>query len=190
MGSGMWGQLLGSVLSGRGAGGGGPEGLGGLLGGGLGGALGGSVQRPGRGDSAENVSAGLPAQGFGSVQGRSGLGGGGRATFMMMLLPLALQWVQRSGGVGSVVQRFGQRGYGTQAASWVGTGENQDLDADSVQDVVGPEEISRMSAQCGVPEDEVRGGLAELLPELVNQSTPQGQIGPEADDRIGRGASG
>lgn len=33
-----------------------------------------------------------------------------------------------------------------------------------------------------VPQQEVKQGLAELLPEMVNQLTPDGQVRPEADD--------
>jgi hypothetical protein len=71
-----------------------------------------------------------------------------------MPLPLAIQWVQRNGGVGATLDRFKQRGLSQQAASWVSTGEIQPVDAQTMSDVVGSEilpqvvTISRPLAMC------------------------------------------
>ena len=55
---------------------------------------------------------------------------------LAMLLPLAMQWVQRNGGVGGLLERFRQKGYSQQAASWVSTGENEPLSTHAVSEVV------------------------------------------------------
>jgi uncharacterized protein YidB (DUF937 family) len=99
-----------------------------------------------------------------------------------MLLPLAMQWVQRNGGLGAVLKRVQDRGFSRHANSWVGTGDNETLDAQSMDGIVDRQELSQWSQQLGVPEDEVKQGFAELLPEMVNQLTPEGQLRPEADD--------
>ena len=93
---------------------------------------------------------------------------------LAMLLPLAMQWVQRNGGIGALLQRFQQQGFGQQAASWVSTGENQPVDAQAVTEVVGAEDLSKLSQQLGVPQEEVAGGLAQVLPQVVNHLTPDG----------------
>lgn len=134
----------------------------------------------------------------GAMGGRSrsgpfggGLGGmgGGRGALLAVLLPLAMRWVQRNGGVGNVLQRVRQKGYGQHATSWVSTGENEALDSGAVNDIVGHEELSRLSQQLGVGEDEVAGGFAEILPEMVDQLTPEGALPPDADDRLDGGLS-
>ncbi|HWP12725.1 MAG TPA: YidB family protein [Ramlibacter sp.] len=174
-------QVLGSVL-GSSAGGqqGAPGGLGGL--GGLGGPAGvgggldsvlGSVLR-GNADSQE-----------GAGRGDSPLGGKG--ALLAMLIPVAMQWVQRNGGVGALLERFNQRGYSQQAASWVSTGENEPIDPQAVGQVVGTEELSRLSQQLGLPNDQVAGGLAQVLPQVVNHLTPAGNVPPDADDILGSG---
>ena len=38
----------------------------------------------------------------------------------------------------------------------------------AVDDVVGMDELSRLSQQLGVSNDEVAGGMAEILPEVAN----------------------
>jgi uncharacterized protein YidB (DUF937 family) len=113
------------------------------------------------------------------ARGRSALGG--RGAIIAMLLPYAMQWIQRNGGLGAVLKRVQEKGYSRQAASWVATGDNEVIDERAVEDIVGRDELSRLSQQLGVPEDEVKQDLAAALPEIVNQLTPQGLAGPEAD---------
>ena len=162
------GQILGSVFGN--VTGGQQELPGGL--GGLGGVLGNMF---GRGSGQED----------GGASGSSPIGGKG--ALLAMLLPLAMQWVQRNGGIGAVLDRFKQQGYSQQAASWVSTGENQPVDAQAVTEVVGADELSRLSQQLGVPHEQVASGLADILPQVVNHLTPAGDVPSDADDVLGSG---
>ena len=164
------GGVFGNAMRGRQSGaGGGLGGLGGALGGaGLGSVLGGML---GGGRSP-------------STEPRPGGGGG---ALIGMLLPLAMQWVQRNGGIGAVLDRVRQQGYGKQAASWVSTGPNQAIDPQAIGDVVGTDELSRLAEELHVPQQEVADGFAEILPEMVNQLTPDGQLPPDADQVFGGG---
>lgn len=176
--AGILGQVLGSVLGGgMGRGvpglGGGTGGLGGLGGLGLPGGMGG-------------LPGGMGRSPLGVGQGG---GTGNRTALLMMLLPLAMQWMQRNGGVGSVLQQARQRGYGAHADSWVSTGPNQALGPQEVEDLVGPDELSSMSRQLGVSQDEVAGGFADILPEVVDHLSPAGQVPHDADQRLGGGIS-
>jgi uncharacterized protein YidB (DUF937 family) len=139
--------------------------------GGLGGGLGGAA--------LGGILAGMLG---GRGRARAGGLAGNRGALIAMLLPFAMQWVQRNGGLGAVLKRVQDRGYSRQANSWVSTGDNQHLEPQAMADIVGDEEISRLSQQLGVPQDEVKQGFAEILPEMVNQLTPEGQVRPEADD--------
>jgi uncharacterized protein YidB (DUF937 family) len=131
---------------------------------------------------------GMLGRGGQVTRGRGGLAGN-RGLLLAMLLPYAMRWVQRNGGVGSVLERFRQKGLGKQADSWVSTGSNHELMADEASEVVGGEELSRLSRQLGVPEHEVAGGFAEIVPELVDQLSPGGEVPPEADDALDAGRS-
>jgi uncharacterized protein YidB (DUF937 family) len=77
------------------------------------------------------------------------------------------------------------------ASSWVSTGENQPLSADEVKEVVGEDQVRAAAAQAGVSEDEAAGGLAELLPQIVDKASPDGQLMDEKslDDALGKLAS-
>lgn len=175
--------LLGQVLGGLfgqammrrrgGALGGGMGGLGGGLGGiALGSVLGG-MMRGGR------SPMGLPS--------RRGVGGN-QTALLMMLLPLAMRWVQRNGGMGAVLDKFKQKGFDRQAKSWVATGANDAVDEKAVEQVVGHEELSAMAQRLGVPEEQVAQAFAEIMPEMVDKLSPDGQLPGEADEVLDEGA--
>ncbi|ABM37371.1 YidB family protein [Polaromonas naphthalenivorans] len=174
------GQILGSVLGNAQSGQQNP--MGGGLGGGLGDLLGGMLG--GNRGSAESTAS----SGGGLGGGSSGLGNKGSA-LMLLLLPLAMQWVQRNGGIGAVLERFQNKGYSQQAASWVSTGPNEALAPQAVNDVIGMDELSRLSQQLGVSQEEVSSGMAQILPEMVNQLTPQGGVPDDGDDLLNQGMS-
>jgi uncharacterized protein YidB (DUF937 family) len=182
----LLGQILGSVFSSamRGRSRSGPFG-GGMsagTGGGLGDLLGGMLGRGGALGGGGPMGGGMPV-------GRSGGLGGNRGMLLAMLLPVAMQWVQRNGGIGAVLERFKQKGYHQQADSWVSTGANQMLDTDGVSAVMGRQELAQLAQQLGVPEQEVAGGFAEIFPEMVDQLSPEGQVPPEANDALDAGQS-
>ena len=171
------GSLLGQVLGGvfnqamrrRGMGGGGVGGMGGLGGVAMGSVLGGMLGR----------GAGLPPR-------RGGVGMN-RTASLVMLLPLAMRWVQRNGGVGAVLDKFKQSGYGRQAQSWVDTGQNDTLDDKAVEQVVGQDELRQMAQKLGVPEQDVAQAFAEIMPEMVDKLSPAGRVPHEADDVLDEG---
>ena len=150
-------QILGSAL------GGGSGGLGGGLGNVLGSVLGGGSQ-----GAADNDDAPLA----------------GKGALLAMLLPLAIQLIQRNGGVGGLMDQFRQAGHGQQVASWVSTGENEPVDPQAVGEVLGLDELSQLSQRLGVSSDQVASGLAQILPQVVNHLSPSGDMQPDADDTL------
>jgi uncharacterized protein YidB (DUF937 family) len=143
----------------------------------------------GAGQSAPAGGGGLGGM-LGEVLG-GGMNAGGamgqRGTLMTMLLPLAMEWIQRSGGIGSVLGRFQQKGYGQQANSWVSNAPNQALAPQQVSEVMGHEEVASIAQRLGVDQQQVAGGLAEILPRLVDHATPEGHATAQSDQRIAQG---
>jgi uncharacterized protein YidB (DUF937 family) len=80
------------------------------------------------------------------------------------------------GGLGGLVSKLTNGGLGDQAKSWVGTGPNQAVTPDQVHQALGQDTISQLAQQSGMSHDEVKTGLAGMLPNLVNQLTPNGSI--------------
>ena len=80
------------------------------------------------------------------------------------------------GGVASVVSRFEAAGLGSNAQSWVSTGENQPVSADQIGKVFSPEQINAWSTQAGTTPEKMCAVLAEALPHAVDHVTPGGQV--------------
>jgi uncharacterized protein YidB (DUF937 family) len=62
-------------------------------------------------------------------------------------------------------------------SSWVGGGENLPIDADQVTDLLGSDKISAFAENLGIDFDSAKTALADALPEVVNQATPDGDDG-------------
>jgi len=103
------------------------------------------------------------------------------------LMPLVLSWIQRNGGLSGALGKLGNMGFGQQAQSWMSAQDlNDNVDPNEIDKIFDHEEIKRVAQDTGADETEVRQGLAELLPEVVNQLTPNGdlQTESEANDEI------
>ncbi len=178
------GDILGSVLGGSQAGGYNPQQYDRKLDNGFGlddiiGGLTGGAQRGG-------VSAGAGGLGdiLGSVLGgqRSQSGFGGKGMLIAALMPMVLSWIKRNGGLSGALSKITGMGYENQARSWMSNQQdNENLDPNDVNRLFDESEIQQVAAHTGANEAEVRQGIAELLPEVVNQLTPKGNLDTEAE---------
>lgn len=153
----------------------------GLLDGLLGQVLGGMGQRSGRGGLPDlGGLGGLGGLGQSTGRGSSGLGGVGMAA----VVAIALQLLQRNGGIEGVLGKLKQKGYGREANSWIGTGENASISSDALAEIFGRDEVGEVAQQMGVDPQQALGGLASVFPELVSEMTPQGHVESGSDDVV------
>ena len=146
--------------------------LDGLLGDVLGAALGGNR---GQAQSQDPLSSIL-----GGLTGGSGASSGGGN----VLLQLALAMLLQNGGLEGVLGKFRQAGMGAQADSWVSTGQNMDVSSDQLQQIFGSGALNDIASQLGMSQNQAGSAMSQMLPELINQLTPQGQVTNEGDDSI------
>mgnify|MGYP000913349522 CR=1 FL=1 len=92
------------------------------------------------------------------------------------LMRIAGQLLQQHGGVGGLVDAFTKGGLGQAASSWVSTGANQTVTASQVTQVLGSGQIGQIAAQLGLDHGQASGILAQLLPQVVDHLTPNGQV--------------
>jgi uncharacterized protein YidB (DUF937 family) len=83
-----------------------------------------------------------------------------------------------------VLGKFRDAGMAAQADSWVSTGQNMDLTADQLQQIFGSGALNDIAAQLGLSQNQAGSAMSQMLPELINQLTPQGQVTRESDDSI------
>src|SRR5690606_19441349 len=93
------------------------------------------------------------------------------------LMPMVLSGIKRNGGLSGALSKISGMGYGNQARSWMSSQEvNDKLDPNEITRLLDESEIQQGAAHTGANEMEVRQGLAELLPEVMNQLTPKGNL--------------
>jgi uncharacterized protein YidB (DUF937 family) len=79
-------------------------------------------------------------------------------------------------GLGELVDRFKQSGYGDTADSWVGTGPNKSMTPAQLEQAIGPEVLDNLSKQTGLSKDDLLGRLSRSLPNTVDSYTPEGRL--------------
>ena len=105
-------------------------------------------------------------------QGGSGSGSGNP------LLQAVLSMVNdpNSGGLGGLLAKFQEHGLGNIADSWVSTGKNLPISGDQIQEALGAGQLGAIAQQLGMSQGDVSSKLAELLPGVVDNLTPNGQV--------------
>ncbi len=124
-----------------------------------------------RGGSASGMATGATTRtgggGLGDVLGQI-LGGGGGTS--------------RGGGLGDLLEQFQRAGFGEQARSWVGTGQNLPISPDDLGQIFGQGGISEIARRAGLTEQQTSEGLSQILPDVVDRVTPNGEV--PADDGL------
>lgn len=120
---------------------------------------------------------GLLDQLAGQVLGNLAGGQGGSQNMQGMLLQLVMGMIQNQpGGLGGLLGKFQQAGLAEQADSWVGTGQNMPISGNQIENALGADEIGNIAQQLGMSAGDASGALANLLPGVIDQLTPRGQI--------------
>jgi uncharacterized protein YidB (DUF937 family) len=145
-----------------------------------------NIGSSGRGGGVDDLLGGLGGGGLGGVLGgilagggRSGGLGGGNP-LLRMLLPLVASMLM-NGGLKKILARLQAQGKGTQANSWVGRGDNEPLGAAEVRQAIDDDELERIAQQLGMSKDEAAEAVAQVLPDVVDQATPEGEL-PDDDE--------
>lgn len=110
----------------------------------------------------------------GSVLGQSNPDGqpqgGGALTAVMEFIN------NQPGGLNGLIQRFHEQGAGEVIQSWIGTGANQPVSPDTLQNVLGSGALSELAGRAGVSSEQASNLLAQVLPHVVDHATPNGEI--------------
>jgi uncharacterized protein YidB (DUF937 family) len=103
---------------------------------------------------------------------------------------------QNGGGVGALISRFENAGFGDHMQSWVsGDGDHLPITGNHIGQIFTPDEIAGWAQQAGINPDMMKTVLAEALPHAVDHATPDGAVPaptatPDLSSLIGRFFSG
>jgi len=112
---------------------------------------------------------------LGSVLG--GASGGGDATKLVQPL---IEMVTKEGGLGALLGQLQNSPIADQVGSWIGTGDNKAVTGDALASSLGEANIEGLTQSSGLSADQVKNGLTEMLPNLIDKLSPGGAI-PGAD---------
>lgn len=124
----------------------------------------------------------------GQVQG--GGTGSGNSDLIHLVLRTLLANNSPGGGLSGLVEQFQRGGLGDVMNSWISTGNNLPVSADQLGGVLGPELLGQIAQQLGVSQGQAASQLSGVLPQVVDQLTPNGQLPQdglgELSDLLGR----
>ena len=113
---------------------------------------------------------------------------GGESGGSSALLQTVLQLVNnpQTGGLEGLIRSFQQGGLGDIVNSWVANGRNLPVSGEQIEGVLGGSALQDLAAQLGVSPQQASGSLAEVLPQIVDQMTPNGEV-PQGGDLLSQG---
>lgn len=109
-------------------------------------------------------------------QGGAGAAAGGGNAELLRVVVSMLANNSQTGGLGGLVEKFQQAGLGGAIGSWIGTGQNQPVSPGQVTNALGPDVLSQIAAQLGLTHEEAATQVAQVLPQVVDHATPEGQV--------------
>jgi uncharacterized protein YidB (DUF937 family) len=83
------------------------------------------------------------------------------------------------GGLNGLVDKFKQSGLGDVAASWVGNGANKPVTPQQLEEALGADKVAELAKEAGIPADKGAEVLSQVLPNVVNEMTPDGEVPDE-----------
>lgn len=124
----------------------------------------------------------LAKKAFGEMLGaepKEGVAADGAQASLAALLPAVVALIQQVGGIDGLVSKFKAAGLGDMIAGWIGTGPNSPATAEDVKAALGSH-LNEIAQATGQDASGAAGGLAALLPGLIDKLTPEGKA-PSGD---------
>lgn len=61
-------------------------------------------------------------------------------------------------------------------SSWLGSGENQPLDTGVLSQALDGDKLAGMASKLGVEQNDLLGGLSDMIPQMVDKASPNGEL--------------
>jgi uncharacterized protein YidB (DUF937 family) len=124
---------------------------------------------------------GLLSQIVGGVLGGAGGGGSPLESVLTNMLAGGQQagTGPGGGGLGGLVSSFERAGLGNVVQSWIGTGPNEPVSPQQLQNVFGHDRVQAMAGQAGMAPHDFLSQLSQHLPKVVDGMTPNGRLPDE-----------
>ncbi|PWL19132.1 hypothetical protein DKP76_00725 [Falsochrobactrum shanghaiense] len=81
-----------------------------------------------------------------------------------------------SGGLGGLLEQLAQAGHGDKVDSWLGQGDNAQIEPGQLGDALGQKTLSEIAQHAGIDQQELLNQLSQVLPGLVDKLTAGGKV--------------
>jgi uncharacterized protein YidB (DUF937 family) len=119
---------------------------------------------------AMGAVGGLLSQFLGNNQQSGGI------SQIAQLLGAATSNSQGGSPLNAILGMFQNSGLAEQAQSWVSTGQNLPVSGEQVQQALGSDVVQAFAKQANIDPSQAANQLADVLPEIINTVTPNGQV--------------
>jgi uncharacterized protein YidB (DUF937 family) len=75
-----------------------------------------------------------------------------------------------------LLKKLSDAGHDDKVDSWVGNGQNKPIEPHQIGTALGPKTVSEVAKQSGMSEQDLLSQLAQALPGVINQLTPNGRL--------------
>lgn len=112
----------------------------------------------------------------GLLGGGQGAGGGGIGQLIQSALKMFMGNQGGQANLNGFLDQMKGAGLGDAVDSWVGTGDNVNVDAKQITQALGPEKVHELAQQAGMSDEDAAKDLSQYLPQVVNEMTPKGKL--------------
>jgi len=95
--------------------------------------------------------------------------------------------VSSNGGMQGITSKLTQKGMGQQVQSWIGPGQNQPVSGEQIQSALDPKSLNEFAQQTGQSPEQASSNVAQALPHMMDQTTPEGKM--PSDDPFSKGVA-
>lgn len=96
------------------------------------------------------------------------------------LLSGVVGMLNETGGLSNLLQKLKDSGLEEHVASWIGNGENMPVSGNQIKEALGEQVVQQLAQHAGLAPEHAASGLAQLLPQVIEKLSPNGQI-PQED---------
>jgi uncharacterized protein YidB (DUF937 family) len=92
------------------------------------------------------------------------------------MLQIAMDLFKQNGGLEGVIAKFNEAGFSEQTASWVSQGDNLQISAEQIIQVLGRDSIASIAEKLTLSPTDISAKIAEYLPQAIDKMTPNGKV--------------
>lgn len=98
---------------------------------------------------------------------------------------VAMEMLDKFGGIEGVLAKFKESGLADVVATWVGNGENAPVSPNQITNALGADTIAEIAGKFGLSTETLSGQLAQHLPNVIDKMTPKGEVNNNSTDLLG-----